>query len=397
MSHKRRPAGETPGRHRALQSVALVAAVGAAVFGMAAPASAARACGPWDPGVESEQEWSSRCPADAERLHRPPSTAEIFTQIGTDLLTAPGIGKAPEPVPKEAPKPGEEPARPAERPADHPAEPHPDPGEGASTSGAAELAKIPSPTPGSDAIMVPSSREKWVSDFKPAVEKLNQERNVLDPENARVKAWINKAKDGAEQRRTTFKQKADDLIRALAEEATPVADATEKFRELKQAFPPDVPQDKIPEDKKLETSLPTDVLTEVPEYINAKRLYVTGYDKLKAGGKDEGGLKPDYEVTDSTTATKGDHFVIKLGSDRDGFVSQLVNKVSEKVTKYQSTGKVVVVADATQVPWAKNARSTDDIQAAVTAAAGDAKLKDKLEVLFVVGPYGNVYRAAPQS
>ncbi|MGY5125169.1 hypothetical protein [Streptomyces nigrescens] len=343
--------------------------------------------------MESEQEWSSRCPEDAARLHRPPNTAEILTQIGTDLLTAPGIGKVPEPAPKEAPKPGAEPARPA----DHPVEPHPNPGDGASTSGAAELAKVPSPMHGSDAIMVKSSQQKWASDFKPAVEKLNQERNVLDPENARVKAWIDKAKDGAAQRRSTFKQKADDLIRALADEYAPAADAADRFRELKQAFPPDVPQDKIPDDKKLETSLPTDVLTEVPEYINAKRLYVAGYDKLKAGGKDEGGLKPDYEVTDSETATKGDHFVIKLGSDRDGFVNQLVNKVNEKVTKYQSTGKVVVVADATQVPWVKNVNSVDDIQAAVTAAAGDSKLKDKLGILFVVGPYGNVYRAAPQS
>ncbi|WP_159393288.1 hypothetical protein [Streptomyces rimosus] len=345
--------------------------------------------------MESEQEWTSRCPADAERLHRPPSGAEILTQLGTDILTAPGIGKAPKPAPKEAPKPGAEPPRPA----DHPVEPRPNPGDGDSTSQAAqvaELAKVPNPMTSSDAIMVPSSRQKWASDFKPAVEKLNQDRDVLDPENARVKAWINKAKDGVEQRRATFKQKADDLIHALAEEATPVADAVEKFRELKQAFPPDVPQDKIPEDKRLETSLPTDLLSEVPEYINAKRLYVTGYDKLKAGGKEEGGLKPDYEVTDSKTATKGDHFVIKLGNDRDGFVGQLVSNVSGKVTKYESTGKVVVVADATQVPWVKNAKSTDDIQAAVTAAAGDAKLKDKLEVLFVVGPYGNVYRAAPQ-
>ena len=313
----RTPAGEAPGRHRALQGVALVAAVGAAVFGMATPASAARACGPWDPGVESEQEWSSRCPEDAARLHRPPNTAEILTQIGTDLLTAPGIGKVPEPAPKEAPEArcgagtaGGPPGRTAPQP------------WGRCFHIRSRGTRAPSPMHGSDAITVQSSQQKWARDFKPAVEKLNQERNVLDPENARVKAWINKAKDGAEQRRSTFKEKADGLIHALADEYAPAADAADRFRELKQAFPPDVPQDKIPDDKKLETSLPTDVLTEVPEYINAKRLYVTGYDKLQAGGKDEGGLKPDYEVTDSETTTKGYHFVIKLGSDRDGFVNQ---------------------------------------------------------------------------
>src|SRR5690242_7642985 len=129
---------------------------------MAVPASAARACGPWDPSVESEQEWTNRCPADAERLHRPPTAAEFFTQFATDMLTAPGIGEGPKTAPKEAPKPAE-PARPA----DHPVDPHPNPADGASTSQAAELAKVPNPMPGSDAIMVPSSRQKWASDFRP--------------------------------------------------------------------------------------------------------------------------------------------------------------------------------------------------------------------------------------
>ena len=73
-----------------------------------------------------------------------------------------------------------------------------------------------------------------------------------------------------------------------------------------------------------------------------------------------------------------------------------MNKVTEG-HQVPSTGKVVVVADATQVPWVKNVNSVDDIQAAVTAAAGDAKLKDKLGILFVVGTYGNVYRAVPQA
>ena len=41
----------------------------------------------------------------------------------------------------------------------------------------------------------------------------------------------------------------------------------------------------------------------------------------------------------------------------------------------------------------------DDIQAAVTAAAGDAKLKDKLGILFrpSSASYGTVYRAVPQA